>query len=49
VFGDAEVKIRIGLSPNEQKGNIGSPELDQTGRTNIAAEKHPVIKISLYR
>ena len=32
VFGYAEMKIGIGLPPDQQEGNVGAPELDQTGR-----------------
>ncbi|MEI9987908.1 MAG: hypothetical protein WDN69_35280 [Aliidongia sp.] len=32
VFGDANVQIGVGLAPNEEKRNLGAPELKQTGR-----------------
>jgi hypothetical protein len=40
LFGNAKVKIRIGVSPNEQKGYLGSPELDQAGciRVDLVGE-----------
>ena len=29
VFGDGDVKVGVGLSPDKQEGNVGAPELDQ--------------------
>ena len=30
VVGDGDMKVRVGLPPDEQEGNVGAPELDQT-------------------
>ena len=32
VVGDGDMKVRVGLPPDEQEGNVGAPELDQTSR-----------------
>ena len=32
VVGDGDMKVRVALSPDEQEGNVGAPELDQTSR-----------------
>jgi hypothetical protein len=29
VVGDGDMKVRVGLPPDEQEGNVGAPELDR--------------------
>src|ERR1700757_1586924 len=32
VLGDADMKIGVGLPPDEQEGQVGAPEIRETGR-----------------